>query len=68
MAHLHITHTTNHHAVSALFDRLGETLHTWHDRQSQRRELASLNDRELQDVGLSSSEALFEASKHFWQA
>ncbi|WP_170460446.1 DUF1127 domain-containing protein [Ruegeria arenilitoris] len=34
----------------------------------QRRELARLDDRALQDIGITRSEALTEASRPFWDA
>jgi uncharacterized protein YjiS (DUF1127 family) len=58
---------TNHHGTG-LFARLGETLHTWRERQQQRRELARWSERDLHDVGLSRSDIVFEAEKPFWRA
>jgi uncharacterized protein YjiS (DUF1127 family) len=57
----------NHHGRS-LLSQLAETLHVWRQRYEQRRELAHWSDRELHDIGLSSSDAIFEASKPFWRA
>jgi uncharacterized protein YjiS (DUF1127 family) len=58
---------TNHHATG-VFAQLFETLHTWRERQQQRRELANWSERELHDVGLSRGDVIFEAEKPFWRA
>ena len=58
---------TNHHGTGFLA-LLGETIRTWRERQRQRRELASWNERDLHDVGLSRSDIAFEAEKPFWRA
>ncbi len=58
---------TNHHG-SGLLERLSETLHTWRQRQLQRRQLAELTARDLHDVGLSWSDIAYEAEKPFWRA
>ena len=57
----------NHHAVG-FFAQLSETLHVWRQRYEQRRELSHWSDRELHDIGVSSSDAIYEASKPFWRA
>jgi uncharacterized protein YjiS (DUF1127 family) len=36
-------------------------------RARSRRALLSLDDRELRDMGLTRSDARYEAHKHFWQ-
>ena len=59
---------TNHHAHEGVFGRISDTLHVWHERQVARRELAKFSERDLHDVGLSSTDAHYEASKHFWQS
>ena len=58
---------TNHHH-SGLFARIGETLHIWRQRYEQRRELSKWSDRDLHDIGMSSSDVIFETSKPFWRA
>ena len=57
----------NHHETGIL-SQIGETLHVWRQRYEQRRELSHWSDRELHDIGVSSSDAIFEASKPFWRA
>jgi uncharacterized protein YjiS (DUF1127 family) len=57
----------NHHGQSVL-SRLAETLHVWRQRYQQRRELSHWSDRELHDIGVSSSDAIYQASKPFWRA
>lgn len=57
---------TNHHETG-LLSHLSETLHTWRDRQQQRRELLRWTERDLHDVGISWSEMLAEAEKPFWR-
>jgi uncharacterized protein YjiS (DUF1127 family) len=58
---------TNHHG-SGFFAGLSETLHIWRQRQLQRRQLAELSERDRHDVGLSWSDAVYEAEKPFWRA
>ena len=48
--------------------RVFKTLQTWHDRSVQRDQLAYLNDRQLQDIGLSRSMIHNEIEKPFWRA
>ena len=57
----------NHHGRSFL-SQLTETLHIWRQRYESRRELARWSDRELHDIGVSSGDAIYEASKPFWRA
>jgi uncharacterized protein YjiS (DUF1127 family) len=39
----------------------------WQQRVAGRRELMSLTERDLRDIGISRSDAEAEASKPFWQ-
>ena len=57
----------NHHG-KGVFAQLSETLHVWRQRYEARRELAQWSDRDLRDIGVSPSDAIFEASKPFWRA
>ena len=45
---------------------LKHRLFEWRRRACSHRELMSLSDTELRDIGLSRSEAEFEVSKLFW--
>ncbi len=45
-----------------------ETLLVWQERASQRRALAQLDARMLQDVGLSRADVDLELRKPFWHA
>lgn len=38
----------------------------WRDLSRQRRELAQLSDRSLDDIGISRTDALSEANRRFW--
>jgi uncharacterized protein YjiS (DUF1127 family) len=40
---------------------------TWMERSKQRRDLASLNDAILKDLGLSRADVEAECRKHFWR-
>lgn len=51
-----------------LFEEAIETVKMWNARSKTRNQLLNLNDRTLQDIGLTRSEAQFEANKFFWQA
>ncbi len=64
-----LTHESmiNHHQ-SGVFAQLRETFHIWRKRQRERRQLAELTVRDLHDVGLSWSDAVYEAEKPFWRA
>ena len=48
--------------------RLIALLGTWRRRLRDRRELASMSDMSLRDLGLTRSEALYEIRKPFWRA
>ena len=39
----------------------------WQDRAQQRRQLATMDDRLLRDIGISRLDALHEANKPFWR-
>ncbi len=47
---------------------LMDTLNTWYVRWQERRELAALDQRALDDIGLSRGDVLTEISKPFWRA
>ena len=48
--------------------RLIALIGTWRRRLRERRELASMSDMSLRDLGLTRSEALYEIRKPFWRA
>lgn len=61
----HPTMTNNHTNV---LSAIGETLHSWRERQHQRRELAQWTERDLHDAGVSWSDVVYEVEKPFWRA
>ena len=48
-------------------DRVLAMLGDWRRRSRERRELATLDDYLLHDIGLSRSQAQFESGKPFWR-
>jgi uncharacterized protein YjiS (DUF1127 family) len=44
-----------------------EALLVWRERARQRRDLAMLDDRALQDIGLSRADVFGETMKPFWR-
>lgn len=52
-------------AMSVLRNLVGE-IHGWNQRVRQRQALAKLDDRLLEDVGISRPAAAIEANKPFW--
>jgi uncharacterized protein YjiS (DUF1127 family) len=51
-------------ARKAFLGRIAE----WQKRSSGRRQLMTLSDRDLHDIGISRTQARAEASKPFWEA
>ena len=47
--------------------RTAEQIAEWQARARSRRELMSLDDRSLQDIGISRGDAYMEYSKPFWR-
>lgn len=47
--------------------RATDLLLVWHERARQRRQLSSLNDRMLRDLGLTRADVMAESSKPFWR-
>ena len=43
-------------------------VHTWVERSKGRRELASMSDHMLKDIGVSRAQAWVESNKPFWRA
>jgi uncharacterized protein YjiS (DUF1127 family) len=59
-----------HDAVEALVDAthwVFNTLRTWRRRARERDQLARLDDRMLQDIGITRAEALHLSDKPFWK-
>jgi uncharacterized protein YjiS (DUF1127 family) len=50
------------------WSQVKQCLVEWRHRARSRRELMTLNDRCLQDIGISRCTVDFEASKPFWMA
>jgi len=47
---------------------LGRLLQEWRRRARSRREIATLDERTIRDLGLSTGQLRFEAEKPFWRA
>ncbi len=67
MSLFHSQYMNNNHAFIDLH-QVGETLRTWRERYRQRRDLAHLSERDLNDFGQSWSAVADEVNKPFWQA
>jgi len=50
-----------------VFASVRDALHAWRRRSRERAELAALDDRMLQDIGLSRGDAEFLINKPFWR-
>ncbi len=50
-----------------VFKTVSKTLNTWATRTKDRRQLASMSDRMLTDIGLSRVVVAVEVNKYFWQ-
>jgi uncharacterized protein YjiS (DUF1127 family) len=55
------------HNLDRRADHLVERMFTWQRRIADRRSLESLDDRMLQDIGLTRGDVFVEASKPFWK-
>ncbi|MCP3689162.1 MAG: DUF1127 domain-containing protein [Gammaproteobacteria bacterium] len=47
--------------------QVSATFKTWSTRSNDRRQLAQMSDRLLEDIGLTRSEIVPEINKYFWQ-
>jgi uncharacterized protein YjiS (DUF1127 family) len=59
-----------YHAIQAAFatlKRVQRQFAAWSAQRRSRAQLLSLGDRELQDMGISRAQALFEHDKPFWR-
>lgn len=55
-------------AASAIVGSSVAALFSWVERARQRRQLCSLNERMLKDIGITRAEAEGERAKAFWQS
>ena len=53
--------------VMATVSAVGQLFATWRRRTRERRELATLDQRTIRDLGLSPRDIQFEANKPFWR-
>ncbi len=53
--------------ISTMIRGIGATLESWRERRAQRARLAHLNDRMLQDVGITRRQVEKEIRKPFWR-
>lgn len=53
--------------LRSLKNRLLNLLQIWINRHQQRKQLASLDDRMLKDIGVSASQVNNEINKPFWK-
>jgi len=61
-------HRMNRFWLSALTDAAVRAVRTWRERSRGRAQLAQFSEYELHDIGLSRTDAWFEANKPFWRA
>ena len=54
--------------IPRVFKYVFDVLLVWQERAETRLRLADLDDRQLQDIGISRTDAEREAAKFFWQA
>ncbi len=64
--HHRVARTRRRHRYGWL-RRAGATVREWHRRSRDRAALARLDERTLQDIGLSRAEAQFIVNKPFWR-
>ncbi len=55
------------HTGPTVFERIAATLRSWSQRVRERHRLGELDDRLLEDIGLTRECAQAEASKPFWR-
>lgn len=60
-------HRHREHSLHGPGRQLPALLRAWYQRAHQRRQLAQLDDRALEDIGVSRAQAEAEAAKPFWQ-
>lgn len=47
--------------------KVSKTLKVWSTRSNERRQLATMSDRMLADIGLTRGDIIVEVNKYFWQ-
>lgn len=50
-----------------LLERAADLVLSWQERAQQRRQLETLSDHMLRDIGLTRADVVAEATKRFWQ-
>ena len=60
-------HFSSKAPLAGTYTAFNQIFATWRRRARERRELAHLDRRTIRDLGLSTSEIQFEASKPFWR-
>ena len=69
LTHTHTTWTAARPQIPTISARIGRafrTLGSWISISRQRNDLRSLDDRTLQDIGISRADVEREASRRFW--
>ena len=51
-----------------IIDEVAETLQIWKERAEQRRQLRNLNERMMQDIGITRAVVITECNKNIWEA
>ncbi len=54
--------------AAAVGGRILAIVATWHARAKERRALATMNDNELRDIGITRADVWAEMDKPFWRA
>jgi uncharacterized protein YjiS (DUF1127 family) len=60
-------HYSSKAPLAGTFTAFAQILQTWRNRTHDRNAIAQLDQRTLRDLGISESQARFEANKPFWR-
>jgi uncharacterized protein YjiS (DUF1127 family) len=60
-------HYSSKAPLAGTFTALAQIFQTWRQRTHDRNAIAQLDHRTLRDLGLTESQARFEANKPFWR-
>jgi uncharacterized protein YjiS (DUF1127 family) len=60
-------HYSSKAPLAGTFTAFAQILQTWRNRNQDRHALAQLDHRTLRDLGITESQARFEANKPFWR-